>query len=125
MHEATIGQSIVITVLTEAEKQKAVKVESVEIEIGELTFLGLEQVEFWIRTGFETTIAEDAKIIFKKIKAGIKCKNCEYEGSIRIKEDPQYHIMLPTFSCPKCGSTEVAIIRGKDAFIRRIKITQE
>ena len=125
MHEASIGQSIVKTVLTEAEKQKAVKVESVEIEIGELTFLGQEQVEFWIKTGFESTIAESAKIIFKKIKAGIRCNKCGFEGNIRIKEDPQYHIMLPTFSCPKCGSTEITIISGKDAFIRRIKIIQE
>lgn len=125
MHEASIGQSIVKTVLLEAEKQKAVKVESVEIEIGELTFLGRDQVEFWIKTGFESTIAEGAEIRFKKIKGRIKCKKCDFEGDITVKEDPQYHMLLPSFSCPKCKSNETSITAGKDAYIRNIKITQE
>ncbi len=125
MHEASIGQSIVKTVLTEAEKQNAVKVDSVEIEIGELTFLGQDQVEFWIKTGFESTIAEGAEIIFKKIKGRIKCKSCGYEGDIKVKEDPQYHIFLPSFSCPECKGTDVTIVSGKNAFIRTIKITQD
>jgi len=124
MHEASIGQSIVKTVLAEAEKQNAVKVDSVEIEIGELTFLGQDQVEFWIKTGFESTIAENAEIKFKKIKGRIKCKKCGYAGDITVKEDPQYHMLLPSFSCPQCNSAEVTITAGKDAFIRTIKITQ-
>ncbi len=125
MHEAAIGQSIVKTVLAEAENQKAIKVELVEIEIGELSFLGQEQVEFWIKTGFESTIAEGSDITFKKIKGRIKCKKCGYEGDIKVQEDPQYHMMLPSFSCPECKSAEVTIISGKDAYIRKIIITKE
>ncbi|MFO7889583.1 MAG: hydrogenase maturation nickel metallochaperone HypA [bacterium] len=125
MHEASIGQSIVKTVLAEAEKQNAVKVDSVEIEIGELTFLGQDQVEFWIKTGFESTIAEGAEIKFRKIKGRIKCNKCGYEGDITVKEDPQYHLLLPSFTCPECKSSETTIVSGKDAFIRTIKITQE
>ncbi len=122
MHEASIAQSIVETVLTEAEKKNAVKVESVEIEIGELTFLGIDQVSFWLQSGFEGTIAQDAKIDFKNVKGVLKCNSCGYEGELTLKEDPAYHLKLPTFACPKCKSPDIEVIKGKDTIIRRIRI---
>ena len=125
MHEAAIAQSIVRTVLTEAEKQGAIKVESIEIEVGELTFLGIDQMRFWVETSFQGTIADGAKLIFKNMKAKIRCNDCEYEGDLKVKEDPAYHINLPSFSCPRCKSTRIEITQGKEAFIRQIKILKE
>lgn len=125
MHEAAIAQSIIKTVLKEAEAQEAVKVESILIEIGELTFLGEEQIGFWMKTGFEKTVAEEAEIKFRKIKARFKCKKCGYEGNIRVQEDPLYHMSLPSFSCPECDNVNIEITEGKDAFIRQIKIVKE
>ncbi len=122
MHEASIAQSIVQTVLREAEKQNAVRVESVEIEIGDLTFFGIDQVAFWVETGFAETIAEKANVVFKRVKGTVLCKECGYEGNIKIEEDPAYHLNLPTFACPKCGSTKIEITQGREALIRRIKI---
>ena len=125
MHEASIAQSIVQTVLREAEKQNAVRVVSVEIEIGDLTFLGIDQVAFWVETGFEETIAEKANVVFKRVKGIVRCKECGYEGNIKIEEDPAYHLNLPTFACPKCGSTKIEITEGREALIRRIKILKD
>lgn len=125
MHEASIAQSIIQTVLAEAEKQNACRVESVEIEIGELTFLGVDQVEFWVKTGFEGTIAQNAHVIFKIIKAVLQCNACGYEGNMRMKEDPLHHMNLPTFSCPRCHDTRIEITRGKEAVIRRITIARQ
>ncbi len=125
MHEASIALSIVHTVLDEAKKQKASRVESVEVEIGELTFLGIDQVEFWVKTGFEGTIAEKAELLFKRVKGVLHCKACNYKGKLRIEEDPLYHVSLPTFSCPQCQSAKIEITQGKEALIRRIKILKK
>ena len=125
MHESAIAQSIVQTVLREAEKQDANKVETIDIEIGDLTFLGIEQVEFWVKTSFQGTIAEDAKINFKRIKGRLKCGACGYEGDIKIVEDPAYHLHVPSFSCPSCHSTHIDITRGKETYIRQIKILKK
>lgn len=122
MHEAAIAQSIVKTVLAEAEKQAADKVESIDIEVGELTFLGVDQVKFWLDTSFQDTIAEGAEIIFTKINAELHCNDCGFDGKLKIAEDPAYHMNLPVFSCPECQSTKIKITRGKEALIRRIKI---
>lgn len=122
MHEAAIAQSIVKTVIDEATKQKAKKVQSVEIEIGELTFLNQEQVSFWVEMGFQNTFAEGTKLIFKIKKSLFKCPHCQYKGPLSIKEDPLYHMQLPSFSCPKCNGSNLECIQGKEALIRRIKI---
>ena len=122
MHEAAISQSIVKTVLNEAKKQNAIEIESVEIEIGDLTFLGIDQIEFWVKTSFQGTIAEDADIKFKIIKGALRCTECNYEGNLKIKEDPIYHMSIPAFACPKCKSSKIEITHGREAFIRRIKI---
>jgi hydrogenase nickel incorporation protein HypA/HybF len=124
MHEASIAQSIVRTVLDEAEKQEATAVESIEIEIGRLTFLGIDQVEFWMKMGFQDTIAEKAEIKFDTIQGRLRCSDCDYEGPILLREDPEYHMMLPAFKCRQCGGSNVKIIKGKEAVIRRIKIVK-
>ena len=125
MHEAAIAQSVVKTVLEEAEKQNAQRVDSVEIEVGELSFIGVDQVSFWVKTSFEGTVAENAKLIFNTVKARIRCKECEFEGDLRVEEDPAFHMRLPQFSCPKCQSSKIEITQGRDAFIRRIQIVKE
>ncbi len=122
MHEASIAQSIVQTVLQEANKQNALHIESVEIEIGELSFLGIEQIEFWVKTGFQGTIAENAEIVIKQVKGIIHCQVCEYQGELKIEKDPAYHFSIPTFSCPHCQSSKIEITQGREALIRRIKI---
>ncbi|MCJ7812027.1 hydrogenase maturation nickel metallochaperone HypA [bacterium] len=122
MHEVSIAQSIVQTVLHEANKQHSLHVESVDIEIGELTFLGIDQIAFWIKTGFKGTLAENADIKLKQVKGIIRCKACKYQGDLKLQTDPIHHISLPTFSCPHCQGSEIEIIQGKEAIIRRIKI---
>lgn len=125
MHEASIAQSIVKTVLDQAEQQHANSVQSVYIEMGELSFLNREQVEFWVTLGFKDTLAENASIRFTEMKAVIHCKKCSYQGHLEVKEDPAYHLQLPQFKCPNCSNTEIQIIQGRETIIRSIKILRD
>ncbi|HEX9935415.1 MAG TPA: hydrogenase/urease maturation nickel metallochaperone HypA [bacterium] len=122
MHEASLAQSIVETVLRYAEANRAVEVKSVQIELGELTFYSREQVSFWIRIGFEKTIAVKAKIVFHSIPGRLSCPHCGFEGKLRMREDPAYHIAVPGFSCPKCGFGNVSIVQGREAVVKSIRI---
>ena len=118
MHEASIAQAIVDTILDQAKKQNAKAVQSVQIEIGELTFLNEEQVGFWVKLGLENTLASDADIQFKRIKARLKCGACEFEGDLGVVEDP-------TFACPQCKSADIRISQGKEAIVRSIRIIKD
>ena len=122
MHELSISQAIADVVLKEAEKQDAKKVTLVELEIGELSLLNPEQVEFCLKLIFERTYASEAELKIGLVKPQVNCRNCGYEGTLETKEDPLYHLVIPTFKCPQCGSGEISVKRGRECTVKRIEI---
>ena len=112
---------IVQSVLEEAEKGKAKRVTEVHLIIGELTFLGLEQVRFAYEALTKGTILDGSKLVIKAQKGAVKCPNCGYEGGFKYENDPLYHLKMPTLKCPRCRSL-VNIVAGKECIIKRIKM---
>ena len=123
MHELSISQTIAKTVLEKASEQKARNILFVEIEIGELTLLNPEQVEFWLEEIFKKTPAKDAKIQIRKIHPQMKCQDCQWQGKIKGRDDPRYHTYFFNPPCPSCGSTSLDIKKGKECLIKRITIS--
>lgn len=122
MHELSISQEIADFVLGESAKQGAQSVSRVEIEIGRLSFLNPEQVEFWLKLCFENTPASEAELQVSVIEAEISCRKCGYSGNLTMENDPAYHFTLPSFSCPRCGSSEITIEKGRECVVKRIEI---
>jgi hydrogenase nickel incorporation protein HypA/HybF len=121
MHEFSRTSQIVEAVLNEAAKQEATKVTEVEVEIGDLTFLGLEQVRFSYKILTDKTIAKNSKLTIKRIRGRGKCDSCGYDGPLSYLNDPQFHIAFPTFNCPRCGKP-LRISAGRECIIKRIRI---
>jgi len=121
MHEFSRTSQIVEAVLTEAEKEHAVKVIEIEVEIGDLTFLGLEQVRFAYKILTDKTIAKNSKLTIKQIPGRGKCDSCGYDGSLSYLNDPQFHLSVPTFNCPRCGKP-LSISAGRECIVKRIRI---
>jgi len=121
VHEFSITSQIVQNVLAEAEKRKAKKITEVNLTIGKLTFLGLDQVRFAYEVITKGTIAEGSKLVIEEQEGFVKCSNCGYEGGFKYEDDPLYHVPVPTLKCPKCSST-VSIVAGKECTIRNIKM---
>jgi hydrogenase nickel incorporation protein HypA/HybF len=121
MHEFSRTSQIVEAVLSEAEKQGAAEVVDVEVEIGDLTFLGLEQIRFAYKVLTEKTIAKKSKLKIKRVRGRGRCSNCGYEGPLSSLNDPQFHIAIPTFNCPRCENL-LSISAGRECVIKRIRI---
>ena len=121
MHEFSITNQIVQSVLTEAEKRGAKKVTEVHLTIGKLTFLGLEQVRFAYEVLTKDTIMKGSQLIIEEQEGIVKCGNCGYQGDFKYQDDPLYHVPLPTLKCPKCNNT-VTITAGKECTIKNIKM---
>jgi len=121
MHELSRTSQIVEAVLNEAEKQHASKVVEVEVDIGDLTFLGLEQVRFAYKVLTDKTIAKNSKLTIKRVRGRGSCGSCGYEGPLSYLNDPQFHISVPTFNCPRCGNP-LSISAGRECVIRRIRV---
>ena len=124
MHELSISQAIAKTVLEKASEQKAENILSIEIEIGELTFLNPEQVEFWLEEIFKKTPAEDAKIQIRKIHSQMKCQDCQWQGKMNSRDDPLYHTYFFNPRCPQCGSSSLDIKKGRECLVRKIRISR-
>jgi len=120
MHEFSISNEIVRSVLDTAKKNSGQKVLSVQLEIGELAPLNVEQVTFWIHELFKGTVAEGAKVKVKTIKARIQCKSCGYKGGMNLDRQDSFRHFIP-YSCPKCSSFQIKVEKGRECTLRRIQ----
>ena len=120
MHEFSISDEIVRTVLDTVEKNGVEKVLSIQLEIGELTLLNAEQVTFWIHELFKGSAAEGAKVIVKTIKARIKCESCGYKGGLTSGQQDHFQHPIPC-TCLKCGSFQVKVEKGQECILRKIQ----
>ncbi len=123
-HEMTIAHGLAKAILKGAERERAVKVTGIEIEFGQLTFLNIQQVEFWLVELLKESIAVDANINTREIPAKVHCSKCSYEGPLAVKDDPILHMNLPVFACPKCGKGALEILEGRDCIVKSIEILQ-
>lgn len=120
MHEFSIASEIVSNVLDAVEKNSAKKVLSVRLEIGELALLNVEQVTHWVQALFKGTVAEAALVKVKTIKALLRCNSCGYKGKNISGQKDILQDFVP-FICPRCGSPEVKIEKGRECMLRRIQ----
>ena len=121
MHEFSTASQIVKALLEEVERKKAKAVLEVNLLIGRLTFLGLEQLRFSYEALVKDTILEKAKLIIKEKNGVVECDTCSFRGPLSHLDDPSYHLQIPVFTCPKCNS-EIRIIEGRECLIKSIKV---
>jgi len=112
MHELSIAQSIVELAESVAEKEKADSVQSINIEVGDLSGVVLDALEFAMEMTVKNTKLENAAINFLKITGKADCKKC----NIQFETDNLLAI------CPKCKSANFNIIDGKQLRIKSLTV---
>jgi len=120
MHEFSISDEIVRNVLDAVKENHVKEVLSIQLEIGELALLNVEQVTFWIHELFKGSVAEGAKVKVRTIGARIQCESCGYRGGINLHPPDSFQHAVP-YSCPKCHSFEIRIKKGRECYLKRIQ----
>jgi hydrogenase nickel incorporation protein HypA/HybF len=120
MHEFSVMTQIVDSIMAEATKRQAKKIEAVDLEVGEYTMLGDEQLKFAYEVlSKENPLLEGSELNIKHLKGRIKCK-CGFEGDVRPAEDSP-HKIVPILECPQCcGAAEIVV--GRECVIRNIRM---
>jgi hydrogenase nickel incorporation protein HypA/HybF len=116
MHELPITQNILQIALKYGTQSKATRITDLYLVIGQLSTVIDESIQFYWPIISKDTIAENARLHFKRIPARLECSHC---GQVYILEDGQ---LTP---CPQCDSSQVAIIAGKEFQLESIAIDQE
>jgi len=120
MHELSYATSILNAILEAVNQQedagkKVLKVTEINLEVGSLTLISLDQLKFAFEVIAETTPCKDAQIKAEMILPKIACLNCGYEGILEVKDE------LEVF-CPKCESMDLKIKGGKEFNIKNAVI---
>lgn len=119
MHEFSVMTQIVDSILSEAKKRSAKKIEQVDLEIGEYTMLGEEQMRFAFEVLSKGTILDGAKLQVGSVNGKIAC-SCGYEGSVSLADDSP-HRVVPILECPRCKGV-AKITEGRECLIRNIRM---
>ena len=112
MHELSIATSIIEIAEEFAIKNKGANIIKIEIEVGELSGIVLDSLEFALELAIEKTVLERAKIIITTIKGMARCKQC---GKEYVNSDWYT-------ACPQCASMDFDITGGKELQIKSIFI---
>jgi hydrogenase nickel incorporation protein HypA/HybF len=112
MHEFSIALNIVDIASKTARDEGAAKINKVEIEVGILSGVVIEALEFALESATKNTLLENAKIIIKEIKARAECNKChaQFEPEDFIAE------------CPVCSSFDFKIINGRELRVKSINV---
>lgn len=131
VHEWALAEAIVKTVTNIALKKGIVRVKSVHIVLGELQSIDKDILKYAIDELKKGTVMEDAEVFFEEEKAEFKCLNCNHVWSLDsvrelvnpdIRESIHFipEVVHAFIKCPKCGSLDYEIIRGRGVWIKSI-----
>lgn len=116
-------ENVLRVALIEARKHSAERILDIDLVVGELTFLNLDQLHFAFETLSKGTLAERARLNIETMRARIKCSRCGYDGPISYK-GPEDHLgYVDAFlKCGVCGSRDLEVTSGKECVIRNLKV---
>lgn len=112
MHEFTIASEIIEIVKNESKKANALQIKKVEIDVGELSGVVIEALQFALDSIIQDSEFEKMKIIIHSIKGQAQCNHC---GKC-------FHTNELFSPCPQCQSFDLKITGGQDLKINRISI---
>ena len=112
MHEFSIAVNIVELATEYAEKEKAEIVREIEIEVGELSGVVRDALEFCMEAAVKDSMLEGAKRVISTVPGMGRCRNCSHEFGIQD---------LYTL-CPRCQSPGPEIIQGGELRVKSLLV---
>lgn len=110
MHELGITRNIVAIV---SDAAKGRKVRRVTLDVGELSGVMCEAIEFCFETVAKGTPLEDATLDIRRIAGRARCNDCGTEFE-----------QASLFASCDCGSRRVTRVRGEELLIRSMELEE-
>jgi Zn finger protein HypA/HybF involved in hydrogenase expression len=116
-------QQVTASIMDIAREKRATRINSVRFQVGELTVLEMDQLEFaweiYTRNVGEPLLG--AELTLEKLDARGSCPACGYSGPLKVVDFPDSHFSTPVLDCPTCGEL-VEVTEGRDMLIRDIEM---
>ncbi|HEX4007418.1 MAG TPA: hydrogenase maturation nickel metallochaperone HypA [Acidobacteriaceae bacterium] len=115
MHELSIAMSIVDMATEEAERRNAI-IEAVHLELGPLSGVVADALEFSWQIACSGTPIEGARLIIQQVPLQVFCPACNA---------PKTLASMQWFYCPDCGGPTAEVLHGKELNIVALEIRDE
>lgn len=109
MHEMSITQGIVEICQENAAGRQVLEV---TLEVGALSGVIPDAVEFCFAACTAGTVLEGARLVIEEIAGQGHCGSCGADFEVRAYYDP----------CPSCGSFGVAIVAGEELRVKELEV---
>ena len=116
MHELSIVDALIEQVGREVHRAgQSGKIRGVELNIGRLSGVNCDSIQFAFDLLAPGTLVEGAEIVIREVKAACRCQDCH--ACVEIDD--------LVFACPKCASHAIAIEGGRDLVLQSIDVEDE
>ena len=112
MHEYAVTKGLINIAVEEAQKVGAEKITVIRLVIGDLSTIIDESVQMYYDIISEGTMAQGAKLEFRRIPAQFRCVACGHK----------YDKPKKGFECPDCGSDGLPTGVGKEFYIESLEV---
>jgi hydrogenase nickel insertion protein HypA len=122
MHEFSLAQSVLETIMITARKQKVKRIRKVILKFGIFALVQEDQFRlcfYLIKTDSKMTATSELEIIW--IPGELECENCAFKGKIEHFSQ-EHNELAPIFQCPSCQSYSTRIISGTETIIDSIVV---
>ncbi|GAB6050468.1 hydrogenase maturation nickel metallochaperone HypA [Hydrogenophilus islandicus] len=112
MHEMALAESVVRLAEESALAEGAARIRSVILEIGALSCVAPEALQFCFDAVCRGTLAEGAELRIERVEGAAYCWDCQKQVAIADRTD----------SCPHCGGYRLQPTAGTEMRVLAIEI---
>ena len=112
MHEMSIAISIIDLATEQAKKEKARKIVEVELDIGTISGIEIEALNFALEIVSRDTMLEKSLVRINRIEAVSECLECG-----EVFQSAQYFNQ-----CPKCNELNTRVIKGRELQVKSLLV---
>ncbi|SRR5512147_2821416 len=109
MHEMSITQGVVEICENAAGGKRVL---AVVLEIGELSNIIPDAVEFCFEACTKDTLLDGARLVIDRIPGRARCLACAAEFAVKAYYEP----------CPACGGYKVDILTGEELRVKELEV---
>ena len=113
MHEMSTVVRFVSAALEEAEKRGITEIESITVDVGEMTDIVPDYLYRYYPAAVKGTQLEGSRLVVRTVPVKAKCAAC---GTVFHPERAN------DYRCPACGSAQAKLIEGKGTVLRAIAV---
>jgi len=131
VHEWALAEAVLYSLLDVTKKYSDHKIKEVVIEVGELQGIDLEVLKFALKELAKSLGLEDVLFRVEVTEAEFRCRSCGFTwklSDVRKKLDEATReaihfvpdIVHTFIQCPRCGSPDYEIVRGRGVCLKSI-----